>query len=624
MSRPGVRLIPFNGNKTTLEKVYPCICGKPECAALSESYRKVGDIRGTFTRTPTANKTKKSKKAERFRRHLCPQKTIKEICTVDNRGKKNNPGIRTRRQAEQEVEEPGRQIKYVAWHHFDPCFISQKALTRKGKYVCVDTVPDAFVKSVIQSDGESNGYTDADRFDKKFYFAVPSYPLSKASGDLEEVEKNTRLQVLTDEVAAAAPRSSRRASPANQTHGPQGPPTAPDRMDQLMKENLELKEKLQVYEETIRFLNESTQEPSPQQSSENGTTTVTNSDQFTELKFQGVNRMSVASDEYHAAFPKACACFFRFESWELLKDFIEDMHDLPYERPDKRKGLSKFEQCLLTLFYIESGCNLQFIAQVYGFADHTTVSKIVNAWVPVWGEVGRHLSILPGLTSAVMDELVPQSYIDLGLEDVGAILDGKDWYTETVRKDRAVAQASHGNKLKHSSFRVMTWSLLCGINFEHTHAFLARASEKKLVQLWGRYGKLKNIPACKQVLADKGFDQTTGFYPNHNTVLHPAFLHGHKQFSPEQNAYNLRVCQLRYSCETVYAHVTKCTRLYGFVPRREFHHFQHICDWGHGRANLYLPLQMPAKHVDYFEDNDRYQANECRKRKRSNNHRTRK
>jgi len=623
MNRPAVHLIPFKGSEASFEKSRPCICGKRECADLSERYRSLNDIRGAYARTPTANKPKKFNKAERFRRHLCPQKTLEEIITVDRRCKKEAPGVRTRQRTGQEEEGSERQNKYVSWHHFDPWVILEQAL-KGDKYICVDTIPNDFVKSVIQSDGESNGYTDADRFDTKSYYVVPSYPLSKARDDLEEVEKNTRLRVVTDEVAAAAPRVSRRVSPANQADRPQGPPTAPDRIDQLMKENLELKEKLHTYEETIRYLDETTHGPSPRLSSANETTTVTNSDQLTEIKFQGVNRLSVASDEYHAAYPKACACFFRFESWGHLKDFIEDMHDLPYERPDKRKGLSKFEQCLLTLFYIESGCNLQFIAQVYGFADHTTVSKIVNAWVPVWGEVGRHLSILPGLTSAVMDELVPQSYIDLGLEDVGAILDGKDWYTETVRKDRAVAQASHGNKLKHSSFRVMTWSLLCGINFEHTHAFLARASEKKLVQLWGRYGKLKNIPACKQVLADKGFDQTTGFYPNHNTVLHPAFLHGHKQFSPEQNAYNLRVCQLRYSCETVYAHVTKCTRLYGFVPRREFHHFQHICDWGHGRANLYLPLQMPAKHVDYFEDNDRYQANECRKRKRSNNHRTRK
>ena len=35
--------------------------------------------------------------------------------------------------------------------------------------------------------------------------------------------------------------------------------------------------------------------------------------------------------------------------------------------------------------------------------------------------------------------------------------------------------------------------------------------------------------------------------------------------------------------------------------RNLFHHFQDLCDWAHGRANMYLPLKIPAKNSDSFQ-----------------------
>mmetsp|Transcript_30386 Transcript_30386/g.30878 ORF Transcript_30386/g.30878 Transcript_30386/m.30878 type:complete len:149 (+) Transcript_30386:122-568(+) len=107
-----------------------------------------------------------------------------------------------------------------------------------------------------------------------------------------------------------------------------------------------------------------------------------------------------------------------------------------------------------------------------------------------------------------------------------------------------------------------------------------------------------------------GFFGTSGFYVNFNRILSPAFLYGNKQFSPKQIDHNIRSCQLRYTCEVVYYNVTNCDRLNGFIPRNIFHHFQDLCDWGHGRANLYLPLQMPAKYNDYFSEVPRHVNNE--------------
>ena len=333
----------------------------------------------------------------------------------------------------------------------------------------------------------------------------------------------------------------------------------------------------------------------------------------------GVNRITIQCDDYHKKYKNAASEFFRFQSWQYTKEFIEGMFELEYKKPTIDtigKPLSSFEQCLMTLFYIESNHDLQFIAQVYGFQDHTMVSRIINAWLPEWGPLGKDLSILPFIDADLIDEMEPQSYIDLDLRKVGAILDGKDFYSDTVRGNRTISTVQQRNKLGKSSIRILTWSLPCGLNFEHTDTFFARPTEKKLNFIWGSNGRLKNIPADYLIMADKGFDGTSGYYPNNNTVLHPAFLHGNNQFSPEQIGYNLRACQLRYSCETVYSNVTNCPRLYGFIPRGIFHHFQDLCDWGHGRANLYLPLQMPTKYVEYFAACPRHLKNENRKRKR--------
>jgi len=294
------------------------------------------------------------------------------------------------------------------------------------------------------------------------------------------------------------------------------------------------------------------------------------------------------------------------------------MFFIKYTPPNPKAPLSQFKQCLMALFFIEHQCSLQLIAQIYGYKDHSQISRIINAWVPEWGDLGEDLSILPFITADVIDELEPQSYIDLDLRKVGAIIDGKDFYTETVRKDRVISVAQQGNKLHKSSFRILTWSLPCGLSFEHTDAFLARASEKQLNRLWCSNGRLKNIPPGYLIMGDKGFDQTTGFYYNNNGVLHPAFLHGNVQFSEEQLGHNLRACQLRYTCETFYSNVTNCDRLYGFIRRNMFHHFQDICHWGHGRANMYLPLQAPTKHKEYFKSCARHKDNEERKKKRTN------
>lgn len=127
----------------------------------------------------------------------------------------------------------------------------------------------------------------------------------------------------------------------------------------------------------------------------------------------GVTRYTIQSDEYHQQNKNASNEFFRFRSWSYTKAFLEDMFDVKYE-PPVGGPLSPFEQCLLTLTFIESNHTHQFIAQIFGYKDHSAVSRIIDAWLPKFGEVGRSLSILPFITPKLIDDLEPQSYKDLG------------------------------------------------------------------------------------------------------------------------------------------------------------------------------------------------------------------
>lgn len=188
--------------------------------------------------------------------------------------------------------------------------------------------------------------------------------------------------------------------------------------------------------------------------------------------------------------------------------------------------------------------------------------------MPLLGERGDMMSsLLVFMDEKSFDDLEPESYLDINLRKVCDVVDGKDFLTETVRNDRVLNCAQASNKMHHSAFRVLTWSLPCGAVIERSPAFLARASEKAIMNIWGNLGRLK-FPNGYLILGDKGFDNTAGCYVNYNTTLHPAFL-TNSQFSRDQVNHNISICQKRYSCEIVYSRVTRTRKLSG-VFRQEW------------------------------------------------------
>jgi len=307
----------------------------------------------------------------------------------------------------------------------------------------------------------------------------------------------------------------------------------------------------------------------------------------------GLNRISMTTRKVFEKNPNLCKSLFGFSDFDFCIDFIESAFAIKFIEPrtvgvtggGKYGGLNEVEQVLLTLLWTNTFWNRAIVGFLFGIKSKDTVSKYVNRWMPLLGECGDMMSsFLPYLDEAALDALEPQSYIDMDLRKIGLIVDGKDFLTETVRSDRVLNCALASNKMHHSCFRVLTWSLPCGAVVERTPAFFARASEKALMNTWGNLGQLK-LPAGYLILGDKGFDNTASCYENYNTTLHPAFL-TNDQFNKDQINHNLTICQKRYSCETVYSRVIGTMKLTGIYKREHFHHFEALAGWAHGRANL--------------------------------------
>ena len=237
------------------------------------------------------------------------------------------------------------------------------------------------------------------------------------------------------------------------------------------------------------------------------------------------------------------------------------------------------------MFFTNTTHNYDTIGSIFGVANRKTVGQYIDRWMPVLGELGDMLSsFIDILDVEAYAELEPQSYKDLALRKIAAVIDGKDFLCETCRKDKVLNCAQSSNKVNHSAIRVLTWSLACGAVIERTPAIFGRASEKAILKAWGECGRL-NFPKGLLILGDKGFDNTAEYYTNYNVTLHPAFL-THRQFIRGQVDFSLKICQKRYTCEVVYSRVTQPKKLSGIVQREHFKHFDDILGWGHGLANI--------------------------------------
>ena len=306
----------------------------------------------------------------------------------------------------------------------------------------------------------------------------------------------------------------------------------------------------------------------------------------------GLTRASILSRDWHNENPRAANHLFGFRSW---KDLVYTFHALfDVLPPDPKVGitpetkLSLFEQYLVGFLRIHTGMTIRIIAMIYG-RNNGHVGRLINKAVKKIGSAGKDLSILD-ITPAYLKATCPQKYKDEGLDMCCAVPDGKDFMIYTTRKNTLFARASYSDKVHHSACRCISWSTPMGLSFEHTDLFLGRASEKKLVELWGP--RLKKCPRGWFMLSDRGFFDTARFYPNMNHQKTPKFLSGRDQFTAGEVSVDRRICKLRYTCEVAFARVTKTRGLRDVISNDFFSLIDAMNHWGHATINLDKPLMQ--------------------------------
>jgi len=215
------------------------------------------------------------------------------------------------------------------------------------------------------------------------------------------------------------------------------------------------------------------------------------------------------------------------------------------------------------------------------------IGEYCKEYISLWGQAGEDLSLLE-VSHEFLEHTLPKIFTEHGYTRIGALPDGKDFMIDTARTNSMVSRAMRSDKVKNSAVRCISWMTPANLSFEHTDLFLARCSEKKLVDLWGK--RFKNFPAGWDMLADRGFAGTERSYPNMNRQRTPNFLKKRKQFAEGEVMIDMVLCKLRYTCEVGFARVTSMKSLKDRISFWFFNDLDSINHWGHAMVNLMKPL----------------------------------
>lgn len=302
--------------------------------------------------------------------------------------------------------------------------------------------------------------------------------------------------------------------------------------------------------------------------------------------------------------PNAANHLFGFASWAITKTYMGcfwPQYKPPPEKINPNAPVSMFQKLLMTKMKFQRRMCEETLGGIFN-VHRGTINKWARRCSPMWGEVGRFLSILP-LNEDYLIKQMPENFDLLGLSKVAGMPDGKDIMTDTYRLNNAFTKAMHSDKVHHSAARYIAWITSSGLACEHSPLFMGRSSETSIVRIMGKY--LVKIPLTWLILADRGFYRDVFHYPNLNVHLTPSFLKGRDQFTEVEVAADRKKCEARYTSETAFSRVTDTTALQDVVPRTFFCYMQDMVDWGQANVNLGAPMQFPADtHLPpgYFDE----------------------
>jgi hypothetical protein len=229
--------------------------------------------------------------------------------------------------------------------------------------------------------------------------------------------------------------------------------------------------------------------------------------------YGGVSRMTLFSDQWHEKNKYAANHFFGFRNWsETVMYCLELFPDLkgisvtsPVQLVEKARNTinlhidddsttgkatrvkyNKLEHCLIAKIYMHSIPIRRRLSMMFAISE-AHCGRIIKEWLPRWGKAGEQLAILI-INDEYLDKELPAEYKRLGLEKVAALLDGKDYLLQVIRKDDKKRRSQMSSKMHAAAGRDITWTTPGGLCFEFTKMFGGRISEQKLVELWGKLG----------------------------------------------------------------------------------------------------------------------------------------
>jgi hypothetical protein len=138
--------------------------------------------------------------------------------------------------------------------------------------------------------------------------------------------------------------------------------------------------------------------------------------------------------------------------------------------------------------------------------------------------------------------------------------------------------------------------------------------DEPMPRVWQRLAK---IPEEVDVIADKGFDKSSGCYPWWNYVWCPIILRDRniKQTLPEEmvgRTGHRGIKRLRYTIETGYSRVTNQECLKDVIPYRNIPQLQNMLAWGHAMINLRMPFRRPGWSPPGYWDKATWSQHESR------------
>ena len=206
-----------------------------------------------------------------------------------------------------------------------------------------------------------------------------------------------------------------------------------------------------------------------------------------DLHLYGLSRRTLTSDEWHRSNPDACHQLFGFETWKQLviyhKTFFPQIK-ITNEYVDTKTHITFFEKSLIWLLKVRVKMKHSELGYIFD-RSKSSISKYLQDVGPKWKEIGMNLCQLD-IYEEFLKVSIPQEFIDADMANVGALNDGKDFKSETVRSNSFFSRAGYSAKVNCSAFRIITWSLPYGLVFLASPLYFARATEGGIVTAMGK------------------------------------------------------------------------------------------------------------------------------------------